>query len=106
ALKTHPNYLPAVAWLGSTNLARKNYEQAVTRFAQYTRSAPNSRVQALLGLAQANVGRRDEAEETLKALRKLDIADPQSLVVLAQAHTTLGDTDLAATYMAKAVEQN
>src|SRR5439155_181951 len=28
ALKTHPNYLPAVAWLGATNLARKNYEQA------------------------------------------------------------------------------
>jgi len=105
-LKTHPNYLPAVGWLGATNLARKNYQQAATQFAQYTQSAPNPRVQALLGLAQAKLGRRDEAEETLKALRKLDIADPQSLVVLSQAHMTLGDTDLAATYMAKAVAQN
>ena len=106
ALKTHPNYLPAVAWLGYTNLARKNYEQAATQFAKYTRNAPDARVQALLGLAQANLGRGEEAEETLKALRKLDIVDPQSLVVLAQAHMTLGETDLAATYMAKAVDQN
>jgi len=106
ALKMQPNYLPALAWLGATNLARKNYEQAATQFAKYTRYAPNARVQALLGLAQARLGRGEEAEETLKALRKLDIVDPQSLAVLAQAHMTLGETDLAASYMAKAVEQN
>jgi len=106
ALKMQPNYLPALAWLGATNLARKNYEQAATQFAKYTRYAPDARVQALLGLAQARLGHGEEAEETLKALRKLDIVDPQSLAVLAQAHMTLGETDLAATYMAKAVEQN
>jgi putative PEP-CTERM system TPR-repeat lipoprotein len=105
-LRTHPNYLPALAWLGYTNLARKNYEQAATQFAKYTRIAPNTEVQALLGLAQANLGRGEEAEQTLKALRKFDIVDPQSLAVLARAHMTLGETDLAATYMAKAVERN
>ena len=105
-LKTRPNYLPAIAWLGATNLARKNYEQAARQFAQYTRSAPDAHVQALLGLAQARLGRGGDAEETLKALRKLDIVNPESLAVLAQAHMTLGDTDLAAAYMAKAVEQD
>jgi putative PEP-CTERM system TPR-repeat lipoprotein len=106
ALKMQPNYLPALAWLGATNLARKNYEQAATQFAKYTRNAPDARVQALLGLALANLGRKEEAEETLKALRKVNAMDPQSLVALAQAHMTLGETDLAASYMAKAVEQN
>jgi putative PEP-CTERM system TPR-repeat lipoprotein len=106
ALKAHPNYLPALAWLGYTNLARKNYEQAARQFARYTRNAPDTHIEALLGLAQARLGRGEVAEETLRALRDLDIVDPRSLAVLAQAHMTLGETDLAAAYMAKAVEKN
>jgi putative PEP-CTERM system TPR-repeat lipoprotein len=104
-LKARPNYPPAVAWLGFTNLTAKDYEQAARQFAQYTRSVPSDRVQALFGLAQARLGHGEDAEQTLSALRKVNVVDPQSLVVLAQAHMTLGDTDLAAAYMAKAVEE-
>ena len=104
-LKSHPNYLPTVAWLGLTYLAQKNDEQAAKEFYQYVHSVPSARMQALLGLAQARLGRREDAEETLKVFNKIDVADLQSLVVLAQAHLTLGETDLAAAYLAKAVEK-
>ena len=50
-----------------------------------------------LGLTQARLGRGQEAEETLGVLRNVDVKDPQSLAVLAQAHMSLGETDLAAT---------
>ena len=105
-LKTQPNYLPAVLWLGLTNFAQGNYEQAATQFAQYTRAVPNAtQIQALLALAQARLGRGQEAEETLRVLRNVDVKDPQSLATLAQAYLFIGETDLAATYLAKAVEQ-
>jgi putative PEP-CTERM system TPR-repeat lipoprotein len=105
ALRANPDYLPATLWLGLTNFAQADYEQAATQFAQYTRSIPDTRVNALLALAQARLGRSSEAEQTLKVLRNVDVKDPQSLALLAQAHMSIGDTELAATYMAKAVEQ-
>src|SRR5437667_6591446 len=102
ALKTNPNYLSALAWLGATNLARKNYEQAATQFAKYTRSAPNARVQALLALAQASLGRKEEAEQTLKSLRKVNAMHAQRLVGLPHAHLTRAQAAPAASYMARA----
>jgi len=104
-LKLRPNYLPAMLWLGLTNLAQGQYQQAVNQLALYTRNAPNPRVEALLAMAQAKLGSRQEAEQTLRALGKADIKDPQSLVVLAQAHISLGETDIAAAYLSKAVEE-
>jgi putative PEP-CTERM system TPR-repeat lipoprotein len=104
-LKTQPNYLPAVLWLGLTAFAKRNYEQAATQFTQYTRIVPNVRVQALLALTQARLGRGEAAEETLKVLRDVNVNDPQSLAVLAQAYILIGETDLASTYLAKAVDQ-
>jgi putative PEP-CTERM system TPR-repeat lipoprotein len=105
-LKTHPDHLPAVLWLGLTNLVQGNYEQAARQFAQYTRDVPNAiDVQALLAFAQARLGRGQEAEDTLKALKDVDVKDPQSLALLAQAHIWIGKTDIAATYLAKAIEQ-
>ena len=104
-LKVQPNFLPAVLWLGLTKFAQKNYEQAAMQFAQYTRSIPSVRVQALLGLTQAKLGRGPAAEETLSVFRNIDVTDLQSLAALAQANIYLGDTDLAAAYMTKAIEQ-
>jgi putative PEP-CTERM system TPR-repeat lipoprotein len=104
-LSTQPDYLPAVLWLGLTNFAAKNYEQAATQFAKYTRSVPSVRIKALLGLAQARLGHADEAEETLRVLRNVDVKDPQSLATLAEAYMFIGEADLATTYLAKAVEQ-
>jgi len=105
-LTTQPNYLPAVLWLGLTNFAEKNYEQAATQFAKYTRSVPSVQIKALLGLAQARLGHTEEAEATLRVLRNVDVKNPQSLATLAQAYMFIGETDLAATYLAKAVDRN
>jgi putative PEP-CTERM system TPR-repeat lipoprotein len=105
ALRANPNYLPAILWLGLTDFAEADYEQAATQLARYTRSFPDTNVEAILALAQARLGRSTEAEQTLRVLNNVDVKDPQSLALLAQAHMSIGDTDLAATYMAKAVEQ-
>jgi putative PEP-CTERM system TPR-repeat lipoprotein len=105
-LATQPNYLPAVLWLGLTNFAENNFEQAATQFARYTRSVPSVRIKALLALAQARLGHTEEADETLRVLRNVDVKDPQSLAAVAQAYSFIGETDLAATYLAMAVERN
>lgn len=105
-LASRPNYLPAVLWLGFTNFAQKNYEQASTQFAQYAHVIPSVQINALLALTQARLGHGEDAEETLRALRNVDVQDPQSLAAIAQAYTSIGDTDLAVTYLAKAVEQS
>lgn len=104
-LKTRPDYLPAILWLGLTNFAQGNYESAGKQFGQYARSVPSVRVQALLGLVQAKLGRGQEAEETLRVLRNVDVRDPQSLAILADAYTFIGETDLAAKVLTKAVQQ-
>jgi putative PEP-CTERM system TPR-repeat lipoprotein len=104
-LKTQPGYLPAVLWLGLTNLEQKNYEQASKQFAEYTRSVPSAGVQAMLALTQARQGHGQAAAETLKVLRDVDVTDPQSLALLAQANISVGETDLAATYLSKAIKQ-
>ncbi|HEY2986144.1 MAG TPA: XrtA/PEP-CTERM system TPR-repeat protein PrsT [Candidatus Binatia bacterium] len=104
-LKADPNYLAAVLWLGLANFAQGNFEQASKQFSQFTRTVRSVRVQALLALAQVKLGRGGDAEESLKVLRNVDIKDPQSLALVATTYMSLGDTDLAAAYMAKAVEQ-
>lgn len=105
ALKADPNYLPAVLWLGLANFAQGNFEQAGKEFSQFNRTVRSVRVQALLALVQVKLGRGGDAEESLKVLRNVDIKDPQSLALVARTYMSLGDTDLAAAYMAKAVEQ-
>ncbi len=105
-LSRRPDYLPAVLWLGLTNFWQGNYEQAIQQFARYNQGVPNAtQVQALLALSQTRLGRGPEAEEILKALSNVNIKDPQSLALLAQAHMSLGETDIAAAYLGRAVEQ-
>jgi len=104
-LKRQPDFLPATLWLGLANLAEGHYEQAVRQFSQYTGKVRSLRVQALLGLAQAKLGQSEDAEKTLSVLRNVDVKDPQSLAVLAEAHAALGENDLAAAYLSRAVQQ-
>jgi len=105
-LKVTPDYLPAVLWLGLTDFWQGDYEQAAKQFGQYTRRVPGAtQIRALLALAQARLGRGPEAQDTLNALKGVDIKDPQSLAALAQAHAWLGETAAAAAYLTKAVEQ-
>ena len=105
-LKISPDYLPAILWLGLTDFWQGDYEQAARQFGQYTRRVPGStQIRALLALAQARLGHGQEAQDTLNALKGVDIKDPQSLAALAQAHAWLGETEAAAAYLTKAVEQ-
>jgi putative PEP-CTERM system TPR-repeat lipoprotein len=104
-LKAQPNYLPGILWMGLTDFAMRNYAQAAKHFNQYVRSVPSARVQALLAVSQARMGRGGDAAETLKVFKNVNINDPQSLAVVAQAHMSLGQADIATTYIAKAVER-
>lgn len=105
-LKAAPNYLPAVLWLGMTNFVQGNNEQAAKQFSQYTRYVANAtQVQALLALVQAKLGRAQEAQSMLKTLSTIDVRDPQTLATIAQTHLYFGESDRAAFYLAKAVEQ-
>jgi putative PEP-CTERM system TPR-repeat lipoprotein len=106
ALKALPNYLPATLWLGLTNFVQGNYEQAASQFGEYLRYSRGAvQVRALLAVAQARLGRRQDAQATLDVLKGVDLKDPQSLAALAQAHEYLGQAESAALYLTKAVEQ-
>jgi putative PEP-CTERM system TPR-repeat lipoprotein len=104
-LKAQPNYLPGILWMGLTNFAMRNYAQAARHFNQYVRSVPNARVQALLAVSQARMGRGGDAAETLKVFQNVNLNDPQSLAVVAQAHMSLGQADIATTYISRAVQR-
>ena len=104
-LKTIPNDPSAVFWLGLADLSLHDYEQAAKQFAQFSRTVPNViEVQALLALAQARMGRKKEAAETLRVLRNVNIEDPQSLAMLGQARLAIGESTLAEAAFKKAVE--
>lgn len=106
ALKSLPEYMPATLWLGFTNYSLKSYEQAVQQFTQYIRAYPSAvQIQAMLALAQAKLGIKQQAQETLKLLDAVNIEDPQSLITLGQAHLFIGESERATDYLQQAVSR-
>ncbi|MBI3344805.1 MAG: PEP-CTERM system TPR-repeat protein PrsT [Gammaproteobacteria bacterium] len=105
ALKATPGYLPAILWLGFTNTALKNYQQAAQQFTQYTRHYPKAvQIQALLAAVQIKMGDREQAEKTLTTLQNINIDDPQSLSALGRIHLAIGENELATQYLQRVVE--
>lgn len=106
-LLTNPDYAPTILWLGLTDYALNNLEQAVQGLGRYVSAVPGTpQVQAVLAVAQARLGGKSAAAETLALLDKLDVDDPQSLALLGQAHLLAGDNDASSRYLARAVEKN
>jgi putative PEP-CTERM system TPR-repeat lipoprotein len=106
-LRTNPDYAPTLLWLGLTDYALNNLEQAVQSLGRYVSAVPGSaQVQAVLAVAKARLGGKSAAAETLAILDKLDVNDPQSLVLIGQAHLLAGDNDASSRYLARAVEKN
>jgi putative PEP-CTERM system TPR-repeat lipoprotein len=105
ALRANPDYLPAVLWLGLTNFAHGDNEQAAAQFRQYAQRVPNTNVNALLALTEARLGRRSDAQQTLRQLGNVDVNDPKSLALLAQANMSIGENEVAAKYWAKAIKE-
>lgn len=106
ALKAAPGYLPAILWLGFTNTALKNYQQAAQQFTQYTRHYPKAvQIQALLAAVQIKMGDKEEAEKTLTTLKNINIDDPQSLSALGQMHLAMGENEIATQYLQRVVER-
>lgn len=105
-LRTIPDYPPAVLWLGFSNVALQNYEQAVNHLSQFLARYPQAvQVQALLALVQARLGVGAEAKKTLAKLQGASLDDPKSLVALGQAYYFLKEGDLAVQYLQRAVER-
>lgn len=105
-LLTNSDYLPAILWLGMTDYALNNLEQASHAFARYVVAVPNStEVQAFLAIAKARLGGKKAATESLAALDKVDINDPQTLVLIGQAHLLTGDEQASARYLTRAIEK-
>ncbi len=104
-LLTNPDYLPTILWLGMTDYALNNLEQASHAFARYVAAVPNStEVQAFLAIAKARLGGVNAAAESLAALDKVDISDPQTLILIGQAHLLTGDEQASARYLTRAIE--
>lgn len=106
-LKVMPDFAPARLWLGLTNFALKNHEQAAMQFAGYLQHYPGAvQVRAMLALSQAKAaGGAAAAAETLKQLSRINLEDPQSLATLGEAYFITGQSELSAQYFSKAVEK-
>lgn len=106
-LKVTPDFAPAKLWLGLTNYALKNHEQAAMQFAGYLQHYPGAvQVRAMLALSQAKVaGGGGVAAETLKQLSRINLEDPQSLAALGEAYFLTGQSDLSTQYLSKVVEK-
>ncbi len=104
-LTTAPGHFPSVLWLGLTNYVQGNYEVAATQLNQYVASVPNApKVRALLALTRARIGGVQQAEIDLGELGKLKIDDPQTLALIGETHTFLGNPDAGSQFLARAVE--
>ena len=105
-LLTNPDYLPTILWLGMADYALNNLEQASHAFARYVAAVPNStEIQAFLAISKARLGGTKAAAESLAILDKVDINDPQTLVLIGQAHLLTGDEQASARYLTRAIEK-
>ena len=105
-LATNPSFGPSILWLGLTDFALKNWEQAAKGLRRYVEGVPNAfQVQALVALIDARQGGKQAAADTLAALGKLDVEDPQSLAMIGQTYMLIGDNEAGVRYLTKAVEK-
>jgi putative PEP-CTERM system TPR-repeat lipoprotein len=105
-LKTNPQYLPTILWLGITDYALNNLEQASHAFTQYVTEVPSAdEVRAFLAITKARLGGKKAAADTLAVLDKADINDPQTLVMIGQAHLLTGDSEASSRYLTRAIEK-
>lgn len=104
-LTTAPTYFPSILWLGLTNYVQGNYEVAAKQLNQYVSLVPDApKVRALLALTRARIGGVQQAEIDLGELGKLKIDDPQTLALIGETHTFLGNPTAGSQFLARAVE--
>lgn len=104
ALRADPDFEPAILWLGLTNYAQHNYEQAIQGFSRFLQNHPDAiRVRVLLALSQAQLGGDEAAVQTIRQLQGLDIEDPKMLAAIGQAAIAAGDRDIGQHYFEQAV---
>lgn len=103
-LTVAPTHLPSILWLGLTNYVQRNYEVAATQLNQYLTLVPNSpKVKAMLALTRGRLGGLQQASIDLGELGKLNIDDPQTLALIGETHTFLGNPDAGSQFLARAV---
>ncbi len=106
-LTTAPTHFQSILWLGLTNFEQRNYELAATELNQFLTLQPNAvKVKAILALARARLGGVKQANVDLGELGKLDIDDPQTLAMIGETHTFLGNPAIGSQFLAKAVDRS
>ncbi len=104
-LATAPTHFPSILWLGLTNFVQGNYELAATQLNQYVTLVPNAvKVRALMALARARLGGLKQAKLDLGDLAKYNVDDPETLAMIGETYTFLGNVDASAEFLARAVE--
>lgn len=107
ALRNTLNPAPTLLWLGLTNYAMGNLEQAADHLRRFVRAAPGAlEAKALLAYIDASRGGTEQAKETLTALRDVKFKDPQSLAAVGRAFMLVGDAEAGSKYFAQAVEND
>jgi len=96
----------ALAGLARTYELRKLWQQAETYLQQWQKvDAENSGVFRRLAAAQLNLGKYDEARETLNQLRKIDPEQLPAEVTLGTIYQSLGKDEQAAEIMKSALQK-
>lgn len=97
---------PAGMLLASAiDLETGNSEQAIGRLQKLVSAQPHNRkARRLLGASQWRLGDAQGTIDTLRPLADGPDADPYVLTLVGQAHEKLGNSDAAASYLARAAE--
>lgn len=104
-LTTAPTHFPSILWLGLTNFVQGNYELSATQLNQYVTLIPDAtKVRALIALARARMGGVKQANIDLGELARLNIDDPDTLAMIGETHTFLGNSDVGSQFLARAVQ--
>lgn len=104
ALSRDPNYLPALFYLGATQYALENWEQAELYLSRYTRRFPaSSEAARLLALARLKGGDRERAENALNVVLEQDPEDRAALGMMSNLYLAQGRADEALHHLRKMI---
>lgn len=107
ALNRDAGHRPSRLWLGITQFARENHQQAVQHLQGYLRSGPSApQVRLLLAASEARLGATDRARSALSPLATAEVSDTRLLAEIGRAALRLGDSGLGQDFLQRAVDSD
>ncbi|NBC48508.1 MAG: PEP-CTERM system TPR-repeat protein PrsT [Gammaproteobacteria bacterium] len=104
SLSLDPNYLPALFYLGATQYALENWQQAEVYLSRYTRRVPaSSEAARLLALARLQGGDSERAKNALNLVLQQDPEDRAALGMMSNLYLAQGRADEALHHLRKVI---